>query len=133
VFSVRCGPQRGARHQDILTDHLKSKLNKSPIQASPLPEGLAGTAWEPSKLPNYVSITPPLQNGIVSHYLTNFLLSLSRTTSLGGRRRRRRKKNSARCLHVLREIGDGTHTHTHNAYYRCGTVHIESRSGFEPQ
>jgi hypothetical protein len=23
------------------------------------PEGLAGTAWEPSKLPNYVSITPP--------------------------------------------------------------------------
>jgi hypothetical protein len=22
-----------------------------------LPEGLAGTAWEPSKLPNYVSIT----------------------------------------------------------------------------
>jgi hypothetical protein len=34
-------------------------LNKSPIQASPLPEVLAGTAWEPSKLPNYVSITPP--------------------------------------------------------------------------
>jgi hypothetical protein len=24
-----------------------------------LPEGLAGSAWEPSKLPNYVSITPP--------------------------------------------------------------------------
>jgi hypothetical protein len=24
-----------------------------------VPEGLAGTAWEPSKLPNYVSITPP--------------------------------------------------------------------------
>jgi hypothetical protein len=37
----------------------KSKLKKSPIQASPLPGGLAGTAWEPSKLPNYVSITPP--------------------------------------------------------------------------
>jgi hypothetical protein len=36
-----------------------SKLKKSPIQASPLPEGLAGTAWEPSKLPNYVPITPP--------------------------------------------------------------------------
>jgi hypothetical protein len=34
----------------------KIKLNKSRILASPLPEGLAGTAWEPSKLPNYVSI-----------------------------------------------------------------------------
>jgi hypothetical protein len=24
-----------------------------------IPEGLAGTAWEPSKLLNYVSVTPP--------------------------------------------------------------------------
>jgi hypothetical protein len=38
---------------------LNSKLKESPIQASPLPEGLSGTAWEPSKLPNYVPITPP--------------------------------------------------------------------------
>jgi hypothetical protein len=41
-----------------------------------IPEGLAGTAWEPSKLPNYVSITPP-PNGSVSHYPPNFSLSLS--------------------------------------------------------
>jgi hypothetical protein len=44
---------------------LNSKLNKSRILASPLPEGLAGSAWEPSKLPNYVSITPP-SNTVVS-------------------------------------------------------------------
>jgi hypothetical protein len=36
------------------------KLKKFWIQASPLPEGLASTAWEPSKLPNFVSITPRL-------------------------------------------------------------------------
>jgi hypothetical protein len=56
---------------------LKSKLNKSRIQPSPLPEGLAGTAWEPSKLPNSVSITPPLQHGSVSHYPPQLSLSLS--------------------------------------------------------
>jgi hypothetical protein len=62
---------------------LKSKLKKSPIQASPLPEGLAGTAWEASKLPNYVSITPPSKT-VVSHYppAPTFFFSLSLSLSL---------------------------------------------------
>jgi hypothetical protein len=52
------------------------------VLALPLAEGLAGTAWEPSKLPNYVSITPPsLQHGSVSHYPpTLFPLSLMQKT-----------------------------------------------------
>jgi hypothetical protein len=56
------------RVRERLSNIFKTKLNKSRIQASPLLEGLAGTAWEPSKLPNYVSITPT-SNTVVS--LTN--------------------------------------------------------------
>jgi uncharacterized membrane protein len=36
---------------------LQHLLNKN--RTNPLPGGLAGTVWEPSKLPNYVSVTPP--------------------------------------------------------------------------
>jgi hypothetical protein len=52
-------------------------LKKSPIQASPLPEGLASTAWEPSKLPNYVSITPPSKTVVSLTTPPTFFFSLS--------------------------------------------------------
>jgi hypothetical protein len=43
---------------------------------NPLPEGLAGTAWEPSKLPNYVSITPPSKTVVpLTTPLPNFFFS----------------------------------------------------------
>jgi hypothetical protein len=48
---------------------------------NPLPEGLAGTAWEPSKLPNYVSITPPSKTAM-SLTTTPQLSSLSLSLSL---------------------------------------------------
>jgi hypothetical protein len=51
-------------------------LNKN--WTNPLPEGLASTAWEPSKLPNYVSVKPPLQTVVsLTTPPPNFLLSLS--------------------------------------------------------
>jgi hypothetical protein len=60
---------------------LKSKLNKSRIQASPLPGGLAGTVWEPSKLPNYVSITPPSKTVVSLTTPPQFSSSLSLSLS----------------------------------------------------
>jgi hypothetical protein len=50
---------------------------------NPLPEGLAGTAWEPSKLPNYGSITPPSNTVVSLTTPTTLSLSLSLTPQEG--------------------------------------------------
>jgi hypothetical protein len=66
VFSVSGNSAVGIRYR-------KGRF-RSP--ASAVFEGLAGTAWEPSKLLNYVSVTPTLQT-VVSHTTTLQLSSLS--------------------------------------------------------
>jgi hypothetical protein len=50
------------------SNFFKIKFNKSRIQASPLPEGLVGTAWEPSTPQILFRLPLPPQHCSVSHY-----------------------------------------------------------------